>query len=40
MKMSGHKTDSVFRRYDIVSNGDLRDAARKLDAATPTGTAG
>jgi integrase len=33
MKMTGHITDSVFRRYDIVSDGDLRDAARKLDAA-------
>jgi integrase len=32
MKMTGHKTDSVFRRYDIVSEGDLRDAARRLDA--------
>ena len=31
MKMTGHKTDSVFRRYDIVSAGNLRDAARKLD---------
>ena len=32
MKLSGHKTASVFRRYDIVSPDDLRDAARKLDA--------
>ena len=32
MKLTGHKTDSVFRRYDIVSEGDLREAARKLDA--------
>jgi integrase len=31
MKLSGHKTASVFRRYDIVSPDDLRDAARKLD---------
>jgi integrase len=30
MKMTGHKTDSVFRRYDIASTSDLRDAARKL----------
>jgi len=34
MKLSGHKTSSVFRRYDIVSPEDLRDAARKLDAAS------
>ena len=31
MKMTGHKTPSVFQRYNIVSDGDLRDAARKLD---------
>jgi integrase len=34
MKMTGHKTDSVFRRYDIVSPDDLRIAAERLDAAT------
>ena len=33
MTMTGHKTRSVFERYNIVSDGDLRDAARKLDAA-------
>jgi hypothetical protein len=27
---AGHKTASVFRRYDIISPEDLRDAA-KLD---------
>jgi integrase len=33
MKLTGHKTESVYRRYAIVSEGDLTDAARKLDAA-------
>ena len=31
MQMTGHKTRSVFERYNIVSPGDLREAARKLD---------
>ena len=30
MKMTGHKTDAVYRRYAIVSESDLRDAAKKL----------
>jgi len=32
MMMTEHKTRSVFERYNIVSEGDLRDAARRLDA--------
>jgi len=32
--MTGHKTESVYRRYAIVSESDLREAAAKLAAAT------
>ncbi len=31
MQLTGHKTRAVFERYNIVSAGDLRDAARRLD---------
>jgi integrase len=33
MQMTGHKTRSVFERYNITSPTDLRDAARLLDVA-------
>jgi integrase len=31
-EISGHKTDAVFNRYNIVSVADLQDAAKKIEA--------
>jgi integrase len=30
MQISGHRTESVYRRYDIVVEEDLKAAAKKL----------
>jgi hypothetical protein len=30
MKITGHKTESVYRRYAIVSDADLLEASRRL----------
>jgi integrase len=31
MRMVGHKTEAVYRRYAIVAEADLHEAARRLD---------
>ena len=33
MQMAGHKTRSVFDRYHVVADGDLKEAARRLSCA-------
>ena len=34
MRMVGHKTEAIYRRYRIVDEQDLRDAAARLHAAS------
>ena len=33
MQLTGHKTRSVFERYNILSDGDLREAGETMNAA-------
>ena len=40
MQLTGHKTCSVFDRYDIVSGADLREGVRKLATVAKTVTQG
>jgi integrase len=39
MEISGHRTRAIFDRYNIVSDGDLREAARWLGVAMGARTA-
>jgi integrase len=34
MQLTGHRTRAIFERYNIVSPGDLREAAERLDTYT------
>jgi hypothetical protein len=36
MKMTGHLTESIYRRYAIVDEGMLRVAAAKIDRISAT----
>jgi integrase len=38
MQMTGHRTESVYRRYAIVVESDIREAGAKLAALTSTTT--
>ena len=36
MKLTGHKTSSVYRRDNIISDSDLEEAASHLESAMVT----
>ena len=36
MKLTGHKTESIYRRYAIVSESDLSEGVSKLAALHQT----
>ena len=40
MQISGHKTRSIFDRYNIVSERDLRDAARAMERRSAEAVSG
>ena len=35
MKITGHRTAAVYRRYTIVSDADLREASERLTGTIP-----
>jgi hypothetical protein len=39
MQITGHRTNSVYRRYRIVDEADLRTALERTAAATAQATA-
>jgi len=40
MKLTGHKTESIYRRYAIVSDADLQEATARLLDTFPSTRAG
>jgi hypothetical protein len=40
VKLRGHKTRSVFDRYNVLSDEDLRDASRRLGPLSGHSTSG
>jgi hypothetical protein len=39
MELLGHRTRSIFDRYNITSDSDLREGLAKVRAATAAGAA-